>query len=137
MPLMFDMPLNTSIEICHTKDVGRALANAIDKPETRGEIMNIAGGEKCRTSYREHLNDMFEIFGLGREFLPEEAFAQSGFHCGFLDTTESQKHLQYQRHTLGDYYKEVKKQMRHRRPFLKCAKPIVRAYLLGKSPYYK
>lgn len=28
-PLMFKMPLDTPIEICHTKDVGTALANAV------------------------------------------------------------------------------------------------------------
>lgn len=27
--LMFEMPLDTYIEICHTKDVGIALANAV------------------------------------------------------------------------------------------------------------
>ena len=133
---MFDMPLATSIEICHTKDVGLALANSVDKLEIRGQIMHIAGGEKCRTLYKNYLSTMFEKFGLGKNFLPAKAFNKGKFHCGFLETEQSQKTLQYQRHTLKDYYEEVKNKVKHKRPFFACIKPFIRSYLLKKSPHY-
>ena len=136
-PLMFRMPLDTRIEICHTKDVGLALANAVENEEVWGRIFNIAGGEKCRTTYRDYIDRMMEIFGLGRGFLPDEAFSKENFHCGYMDTSESQKLLKYQRHTLEDYFDEVRRKVRFRRIFLKLLKPFVRIYLLKRSPYYR
>ena len=62
-PLMFEMPLNTCIEICDTKDVGFALANAVENEEIWSETLHIAGGPRCRISYREYLREMLDIFG--------------------------------------------------------------------------
>ncbi len=135
-PLMFHMPLDTSIEICDTKDVGLALANAVECDEVWGDTFNLAGGERCRITYREYLNDMMEIFGLGQNFLPEEGFAEKDFHCGFCDTHKSENLLHYQRHTLQDYYKEVEKKVRAKRRFVPMVKWIIRLNLLKKSEFY-
>ncbi len=110
-PLMFEMPLDTCIEICDTKDVGLALANAIESDEVWGETLHIAGGERCRITYREYLNEMLGIFGIGNNVLPEEAFSTKGFHCGFMTTDKSQVYLNYQRYTLDDYFNDVRKKV--------------------------
>lgn len=137
-PLMFEMPLNTSIEICDTKDVGLALANIVDNKEIWGEILHIAGGPSCRISYREYLKEMLDIFGIGHEFLPEEAFRQDrGFHCGFMATDRSQALLNYQRYTLDDYFNAVKKKVAISRYFTMMVRPFAQKYLLNKSHYYK
>jgi nucleoside-diphosphate-sugar epimerase len=137
-PLMFEMPLDTSIEICDTNDVGLALANAIESDEIWGEIMHIAGGERCRISYREYLYEMLDIFGIGHDFLPEEAFRRDrGFHCGFMSTDKSQALLNYQRYTLDDYFNAVRKKVAFSRFFTSMVKPIVQKFLLNKSNYYK
>jgi nucleoside-diphosphate-sugar epimerase len=137
-PLMFEMPLDTCIEICDTKDVGLALANAVDSGKIWGEVMHIAGGKRCRISYREYLNEMLEIFGIGFEELPEEAFRQDrGFHCGFMTTDKSQELLNYQRYTLDDYFNAVRKKLSVSRFFNTLIKPIAQKYLLNKSHYYK
>lgn len=136
-PLMFRMPLDTCIEICHTEDVGLALANAVESDEIWGRILNIAGGEKCRTTYGEYINRMMEIFGLGQNFLPKKAFSKDDYHCGYMDTTESQRLLKYQRHTLEDYFEEVKKKVKYKRILFKILKPMIRIYLLRKSPYLR
>ena len=136
-PLMFKMPLDTCIEICHTKDAGLALSNAVENEKIWGKILHIAGGEKCRITYKEYIDKMMEILGLGKGFLPDEAFSKGNFHCGFMTTEESQKLLHYQRHTLDDYFNEVKKKVRFRRYFMKIFKPVIRIYLLRNSPYYK
>ncbi len=137
-PLMFEMPLDTSIEICDTKDVGLALANAVENKEIWGEILHIAGGERCRISYREYLNEMLDIFGIGHDFLPEEAFRQGrGFHCGYMTTDKSQAFLNYQRYTLDDYFTAVRKKVAVSRFFTMMFKPIAQKYLLNKSHYYK
>lgn len=136
-PLMFHMPLDTCIEICDTKDVGYALVNAIECDEVWGKTFLIAGGEQCRTTYKEYLNNMMEIFGLGRNFLPENAFEQKDFHCGFMDTTKSQQLLTYQRHSLNDYYNEVRIKIGSKRYFMPLAKWAVRLNLLKQSYAYR
>ena len=136
-PLMFHMPLDTSIEICDTKDVGLALVNAIECDEVWGETFNLAGGKQCRTTYREYLNDMMELFGLGRNFLPDEGFAEKDFHCGYMDTDKSQNLLHYQNHTLDDYYKEVKRKIGPKRHFMPAIRWMIRINLLKRSERYR
>ena len=136
-PLMFEMPLNTCIEICDTKDVGLALVNAIECEEVWGEILHIAGGERCRITYREYLNEMLGIFGIGNKVLPEEAFSSKGFHCGFMTTDKSQSLLNYQRHTIDDYFYDVRKKVAFTRFWTTIFRPFARKYLLNKSYYYK
>jgi len=136
-PLMFHMPLDTSLEPCDTRDVGLALANAVTSQEARGKTLNIAGGSHCRTSFREYLDRMLELFGLGSGFLPEEAFSQGSFHCGYMVTEESQAILRYQRHSLQEYFEDVGRAYRTRSFLLRIVRPIARRILLLKSPFYR
>jgi nucleoside-diphosphate-sugar epimerase len=136
-PLMFEMPLDTCIEICDTKDVGLALVNAVESDEIWGETLHIAGGERCRITYREYLNEMLEIFGIGNNVLPDEAFSTKGFHCGFMTTERSQFLLNYQRHTIDDYFYEVRKKVTFSRFWTMMFRPFAKKYLLNKSDYYK
>jgi len=136
-PLMFHMPLDTYIEICDTKDVGLALANAVDCDKIWGEIFHIAGGKQCRTNYKDYINEIMEIFGLGKQLLPEEAFAKKDFHCGYMDTERSQKLLNYQHHTLDDYYNEVRERIGTKKPILKIFKKTIKFHLLKSSEPYR
>lgn len=139
-PLMFHMPLDTALEPCHTKDVGTALVNAIETPEVYGKILHIAGGPGNRITYRDYLEKMIELFGLGKKLLPEWAFKKSGFHCGYMDTEDSQRLLKYQNHNLSYYFNEVKKKVAPTRFFAKMggalSKAIAKSALLKKSPFY-
>ncbi len=136
-PLMFHMPLKTSIEICHTRDVGLALTNAVENEEIWGGIYHIAGGEKCRTTYSEYIRHMMELFGLGSNVLPESAFSTGKFHCGFMDTERSQTLLKYQHTTLEDYYAEVAQKVGYKKWGNWMVRWFVRKYLLSKSEFYK
>jgi nucleoside-diphosphate-sugar epimerase len=132
-PTMFKMPLNTSLEVCHTKDVGLALTNAANTPEIFSGTYHIAGGEKCRITYKDYLDDMTEIFGLGRNLLPAEAFSKNGYHCGYMDTEITEKNLHYQKHSLKDIYQAMKKRFRGVKLFAWMVRPIIRHILLKKS----
>lgn len=140
-PLMYHMPLETCIEICHADDVGLALANAVGNENIWGKILHIAGGPKCRIIYGDYIHKMLDMFGLGGDLLPKDAFSDKPFHCGFMDTKESQKELQYQRYTLEDYFKDVKEKVKVSRFFIKMfqfiVRPIAKKYLTDKSPFYK
>ena len=134
-PIMYDMPLETSLEICCSEDVGFAVANAVDNPKVWGKTFHIAGGEQCRTTYRTLINRLFDIFGMGSDFIPDKAFSKSGFHCGYMETEESEGCLHYQRHTLEDYYRQVLKNYRIKRVFCTMVRPLVQWLIVKKSPY--
>lgn len=137
-PLMFSMPLDTSLEICHSKDIGTALANALTTAGIGGRVYHLAGGQACRSSFRDYLDTMMRIFGLGPldEFLPSDAFESRGFHCGFMNTDDSSRLLRYQNHSIKDYYEEVRKRYRIKRFLIRLVRPAARKYILKRSPHY-
>lgn len=138
-PLMFHMPPGTKIEVCHTEDTGRAFAAAARVPEALGATFDIGGGEACRTTFREYLDRMFRLFGIGSShFLPDTAFASSGFHCGWLkDSDEAERVLHFRGKTIEDYYTEVKEETRWLRPFSRIVAPAIRRSLLTASPFIR
>ena len=105
-PLMFHMPLNTKIEIASARDTARAFVLGLGKmQELKFKIFNLGGGESCRCSYRDLLQQCFEIYGLQYKYLDEKAFAQKNFHCGYYaDGDELNKILNFQTDTLESYY---------------------------------
>lgn len=138
-PLMYHMPLATKLEICHTEDAGRAFAAAAANSEALGRTFNIGGGESCRTSYRDYLDAMLRLFGLGGlKALPEEAFAASGFHCGwFLDSDEAERVLRFRRKSLADYYVEVAEEASWTRIGGLLFRPLLRPRLFAASPFLR
>ncbi|MBP7094980.1 MAG: NAD(P)-dependent oxidoreductase [Spirochaetia bacterium] len=135
-PLMFRMPLGTRVEVVHTEDCGEALAEACFAPDAARRVFDIAGGESCRTFYGDYLDRMLAIFGLGgRRFLPERAFARKGYHCAWVDTSESQRVLRFQRRSLEDYYAEVREEAKGLRFWAALARPLVRAAIKARSPF--
>ena len=138
--VMFYIALDTSVEIIHAKDVGLALVNAIESNEVWNNTFNLGGGKQCQILYKDNIDDMFEIMGFGRDFLPDEAFSQLHSHCGFFDDEEMSylnSILKFQNHTLEDFYKEVKKWIGIKRYLVPLVKPILRRHLLRKSEFYQ
>ncbi len=135
-PLMFEMPLETSLEICHTLDAGSACAEAAVSPGAAGKILHIGGGPSCRTSYRCYLERMLSLMGLDGTGLPECAFSTGSFHCGFLDTDESQRLLRFQNHSLDDFYADVKQIYTSRRLFVRILQKTANKILYLTSPYF-
>lgn len=138
-PLMFHMPPATPIEACHTEDTGRAFAAAARLPEALGATFDIGGGAQCRMSFREYLDRMFRIFGLKNStFLPDSAFASSGFHCGwYADSDEAEAILHFRRKSLEDYFREVYRETRFLRPWASLVAPAIRRQLLRASPFLR
>jgi UDP-glucose 4-epimerase len=131
-PGMFDVALDNRIEFVHTRDVGLAIANALEIEEAWGRIWHIGGGPACQIYQRELVEEVLDVVGIG--MLPEEAFPSEPYPTDWLDTRESQQVLQYQRHTLQDYLQDLKNKLGFRRYFVRMLRPILRAVLLSKSP---
>jgi nucleoside-diphosphate-sugar epimerase len=130
-PGMFDVPLDNRIEFVHSKDVAMAIANALENEQAWGQIWHIGGGTRCQHYQREIVESVLDAFGIG--MLPECSFTQEPYPVDWLDTSESQKVLLFQRHTLQDYIQEVKEKLGILRIFIWLFKPIIRLWILSKS----
>jgi UDP-glucose 4-epimerase len=133
-PGMFDVPLDNRMEYVHTQDVGLAFANAMSIPDVWGQTLLIGGGPRCQYLYREITEQVLDGLGVGT--LPEEAFSSTPFPTDWIDTTESQRLLQYQRHTLEDYVNNMRTSLGFRRHLVRAFRPLVRCFLLKQSPHY-
>ncbi len=131
-PGMFDVPLDNRIEFVHTRDVGLAIANALEDDRVWDKIWHIGGGARCQLYQREIVEGVLDAVGIG--MLPEEAFTSVPFPTDWLDTTESQEVLNFQRHTLQDYIDEVVSMLGLKRHLIRLFRPLIRAWLLRKSP---
>lgn len=134
-PIAFTIHPDTRIEFVHTRDVALALANTIGNDATYGKILLIGGGKNNQYIYRDWLGGMFENTGIGA--LPDEAFGPDYFYTDWMDTTESQALLKFQRYSWEDYKKEIRALIGWRKFFIVLFRPLIRRYLLSKSPYYK
>jgi len=110
-PLFFHMPLDTSMEILSTRDTGFAFAQALSQSDNLNKkTFNLSGGDSCRTSYREFLNQALPIFGLSLKDFPDHAFADKNFHCGYYrDSNKLNDILHFQHDSLQDYYEILQK----------------------------
>lgn len=134
-PGMFDVPLNNRMEFTHTQDVAVAIANALESDRVWGQTWLIGGGLQCQYTYREIVSRNLDALGLG--MLPEDAFGTTPFATDWVDTVESQRVLNYQQRDLSHYIRDMKATLGFRRHLIRLFRPLVRAYLLRKSPFYQ
>ena len=134
-PKMFAFPFKTRIEFLDPKDAGLALANAAGSKDIWGKTLLIGGGKESQIHYGDFVGRMMESMGVGR--LPEEAFGADASYTDWLDTSESQRLLQYQQHSFEDFVKELPKMMGPIRFVVPLVRPIARWYVLRQSPYLK
>ena len=133
-PGMFEVPLNNRIEYVHSKDVGVALANALECGAVWGKTLLIGGGKKCQFYYRDLVARILAATGNGT--MPEEAFTTIPYSVDWLDTEESQRLLNYQQRTLEDYVHDTLQALGSRLRWIRLFQPLVRYLLLRQSPYY-
>jgi nucleoside-diphosphate-sugar epimerase len=129
---MFDVPLDNRIEFVHTRDVGMAIANALETDQTWGQIWHIGGGPRCQLYQRDLVWSVLDAVGIGR--LPENIFTTVPYPVDWLDTSDSQRVLHFQRHTLQDYIANVRRKLGIGRYFIRVFSPIIRRWLARQSP---
>jgi len=100
-----------------------------------GKVWLIGGGQKCRLRYLEMINQMLAAAGIAP--LPARAFSpiarQGG---GWMDTSDSQRVLNYQRHSFEEYLAEFSQRVGWRQYLLRLFNPLIQWYMLRLSPYY-
>ncbi len=133
-PIMFEIGLHNRIESLHADDAAVALARALRTPEVWGRILFVGGGPSCQLTYREYLTRLLAAMGI--EMLPDEAFSTADYVTDWLDTSESQRLLAYQRRTFDDIAADIAACLGWKRRLVPIAKPLVRSAILALSPYW-
>ena len=135
-PLMFHMPLETSFEICTTRDCGRAFVNALEhEKEIIGNTYNLAGGKSCRAKFKDFLAAAFMVSGLGKVDFPEGAFGTANFHCGYyLDGDDLESLIHFRKDSKEVYFELMSKAIPEWQKFAtKLFAPIIKWGMLQTS----
>ncbi len=133
-PIMFEIGLHNRIEALHADDAALAIANALETPEVWGRSLFVAGGERCQLTYREYLTRLLGAMGL--DMLPDEAFSAKEYATDWVDSSESQALLHYQRHSFDDIAAAIAATLGWKRRLVPLAQPLARAAMLRMSPYW-
>ncbi len=112
--LLFAIDPETRMEWVHPEDVAFAQSHAITTPEAFGKTLMIGGGPECRLTFGEFYGEMFDATGVGR--FPRQAYGTGAYYCDWLDTTESQALLGYQRVTFPAFIARMRRASRFTRP---------------------
>ncbi len=132
---MFDVPLDTRMEFVDPRDAGLAFARAVDEKAAVGRTLLVGGGERCQHAFRDMVRIILDAAGVG--MLPSHAFGSDPFYTDWLDTSESQRLLHYQRHDLHDYARDMRRKLGLGWMLARVFQPFVQRWLLARSPYWR
>jgi nucleoside-diphosphate-sugar epimerase len=134
--IMFEFSPDARFEFVHPADAGTAFARAVACEGAIGKVLNIGGGEKCRTTHRAFCNEMMSAVGIGS--LPSEAFVRTKvrrFYGDWFDTEESQWLLQYQKRGLSELKADMRRELGWIAPLIRGLRPLATWYVTRSSPY--
>ena len=136
---IFSMPLDQKIEFLHTYDAGIAIANSVDITLVNKYFL-IGGGKSNQFNNKEFLSRYFKLIGLGK--LPINSFKKpksedDWYYTHWMETAESQKILDYQKHTFEDFLNEFKNGKKILIFFITLFRPFIKILIKRKSPYTK
>jgi nucleoside-diphosphate-sugar epimerase len=133
-PVLFQLEPSSRLEFVHPRDVGLAVTNGVSSTEIWGKTLLVGGGSGCQLYYRDFIRQLIE--GIGIRPLPEDAFAlPPSSPLDWVDTTESQRILNYQKHSFEDYVREIPASMGSARYLVRLLGPLIRRSMLSQSPY--
>jgi nucleoside-diphosphate-sugar epimerase len=136
--ILFEFSPDARFEYIHPADAGTAFARAVACEAAIGKILNIGGGERCRTTHQAFCNELMKAMGIGS--LPAEAFLRSEvrrFFGDWADTEESERLLRYQRRGLPELKADMRKDLGALVPLIRALRPLATWFVLRASPYLK
>ena len=133
--MAFEIPVEQRMEVVDAQDAGLAVANAVATAEAGGKTLLIGGGASSQLLFRDYMGAMLEAMGL--RMFPDEAFGAKPFHTDWMDTSEAQRLLRFQRHTFADFMKRYRAERALFRPLVNVVRPVIWPFLLRLSPHWK
>lgn len=133
--MIFDIAVDTRIEYVHPADCALAFANAVFCDEAIGKHLLLGGGPSCQCTGKEFNDGILGAYGIPP--LPDSIFKKGtpAFYGDFLDTEESQRLLQFQRHSLAESLSHSRKSVGLLYYVIKLFGPLIRPVLASRSPY--
>ncbi len=123
---------DSPVEFVHPRDAATAIVHVLERPEAHGRILLIGGGEDCRVTTLRMIQTMMGALGIS---MSAEDLGDQPSNGPWLDTTESQRLLSYQRHTVEDLERECYQRFEHIRPFVRpLSSLLVKAMKLYLRP---
>ena len=98
-------------------------------------VMFIGGGTGCQVTYKEFLDRILAAMGMCP--LPARAFADKPYATDWVDTTDSQRLLQYQRYDFDKITADIAAALGWKRHLVLLARPFAERAMLKMSPYYR
>lgn len=123
---LLSVKADNPLEYVHPKDVALAMCHAVGRPEAVGKVLLLGGGTRCQIDQHTFLGIAFAAFGLK---LPLSVHGNQNYYTRWLDTEESQRILQFQRHTVVDYQQEMMQRLRYLRYLIKPLSPLINPLL--------
>ena len=120
--MAFSLAPDNPVEYVHTSDAATALVNVLERPEAHDRIHLIGGGPQCQVTTLQLTQTMMAAIGLT---VTEDDLGDAPTYAPWLDTTESQRLLSYQRHTAEDFRRESFARFRLVRPFVRPLSPLI------------
>ncbi|MCA9979730.1 MAG: hypothetical protein KDD89_02820, partial [Anaerolineales bacterium] len=137
--MIFLIPLAQRRHGGDVRDIALGIANAATAVEAQNRIFNLAGSDEWRDSAAVYNRQTLEAAGIG--MLPADAFREVNperddvwFYEDWVDTSESERVLQYQKHGREAYFELIA-----RRGFSRMAlgliAPIIRRSMVSGSQF--
>jgi len=126
--MSFDTQPHNRIEYVHPADVATAIVHAIERKAAHRRILLIGGGKDSQVTQIELMNTLFGAAGIQ---FREKDFGSDPFYTDWMDTTESQRILEFQQHSFDDLKREAHAKMRTVRFFVRPISPLVRSAFLS------
>lgn len=120
--MAFSLAPDSPVEYVHTRDAATAVANVLDRPAAHDQIHLIGGGKECQVTTLQLTQTLIGAIGLQ---VTAEDMGDTPASAPWLDTTESQRLLSYQKHTAEDFRRESLERFRFLRPFVRPLSPLI------------
>lgn len=124
---MFEVRPENRLEILHPIDAGRAVVHALEEPRAWRRVLPLGGGASCQVRQIDLLEASLGAVGLTP--LPPDLCGRQPFYTDWLDTSETEALLRFQRYSFADYRREMAERYRWLRLGTKPLAPWARRAL--------
>lgn len=114
--MMLDTKPTSRIEYIHPADVATAAANALERKEAHNKLHLIGGGKSCQITQYDMINTLLGAAGFT---VDEKDFGNDSFYSDWMDTSESQRILEFQNNSFNVLRDDLFDSLKLVRPFVK------------------